>query len=136
MDWQEYFERAKGTGLLATANAAGDVDVAVYSRPRVLGDGTLAFGMTDRLTHANLRENPKAVYAFQERGFQGVRLYLEKVREEEGGPVLEEVRRRADELVGPGTGARVRYLVSFRIVKSLALVGADAPADDPLARTV
>jgi len=131
MNWSDYFKGARGTGFLATADDKGRVDVAVYSRPQVLRDGTLAFGMTDRLTHANLQENPHAVYAFQEAGFQGVRLYLEKVREEDHGPVLEEVRQRADAIVGPGTGAAVTHLVCFRVVKALTLVGDRAPQEGP-----
>ncbi len=127
MDWKQYFESHQGTGFLATADREGNVDIAVYSRPHVLGDGTLAFGMTDRLTHRNLQDNPKAVYAFQERGFAGVRLYLEKVREETGGAVLEEVRRRADEIVGSGTGGQVAFLVCFRVTRNLNLVGPGSP---------
>ena len=82
MEWKEYFEKKSGMGFLATANSKGEVDVAVYSRPKVMEDGTLAYGMADRLTHANLAENPHAVYAFNEGGFQGTRLFIEKVREE------------------------------------------------------
>ncbi len=131
MNWKSYFDGRRGTGLLATADRTGAPNVAVYSRPHVLADGTLAFGMTDRLTHANLQANPHAVYAFQEKGFQGVRLYLEKVREEDRGPVLEEVRHRADAIVGPGTGAEVKFLVCFRVVKALNLVGDGAPREEP-----
>lgn len=123
MDWKRYFEAAAGTGYLATANAAGEVNVAVYSRPHVIDAETVAFGMTDRLTHANLRENPHAAYAFRERGFQGVRLYLEKVREETEGPLLDAIRTRATEIVGPGTGEAVAFAVYFRIRKWLPLVG-------------
>jgi len=128
MDWHEYFEGRTGTGFMATANRDGEVDIAVYSRPRVMEDGTLAFGMTDRLTHSNLQDNPNAVYAFQERGFQGVRIYLEKVREETSGPVLEEVRSRADQIVGSGTGEQVEFLVCFRVKRYLNLVGPGVPS--------
>ncbi len=131
MSWKEYFEAGRGAGFLATADRAGVVNIAVYSRPRVLTDGTLAFGMADRLTHANLQENPFAAYAFQEKGFQGVRLYLEKVREEDHGPVLEEVRSRADAIVGPGTGDCVTHLVCFRVAKVLNLVGDGTPEKEP-----
>jgi hypothetical protein len=51
---------------------------------------------TDRLTHANLQSNPKAAYAFAQHGYSGVRLYLEQVREEDSGPVLDAIRRRAE----------------------------------------
>lgn len=126
MNWERYFDDARGVGFLATAGRGGEVNIAVYSRPKVLRDGTFAFGMTDRLTHANLQENPHAVYAFLQRGIQGVRLYLEKVGEEDQGPVLEEIKARADAIVGAGTGDQVTHLVRFRLAKALVLVG-DAP---------
>ena len=108
MDVKAYFSRVKGRGFLATADAAGEVDIAVYSRPRVLEDGTLVFGMADRLTHANLTENPHAVYAFHEGAFRGVRLFLEKIGEEEDGPLLDDVRARAAGL-GLGWARRRRF---------------------------
>jgi hypothetical protein len=122
MNWKEYFENKRGKGFLATAGPSGEVDIAVYSRPHVMEDGTLAFGMTDRLTHTNLQTNPQAIYAFNEKGFEGVRLYLEKVREETEGPLLEEIRKRADEVVCPGTGELLKYVVYFRVKKNLPLV--------------
>ena len=122
MNWKEYFETKRGKGFLATAGNKGKVDIAVYSRPHVMDDNTLVFGMTERLTHANLQENPHAVYAFNEKGFEGVRLYLRKVREETEGSLLEEIQRRADEVVCPGTGDLIKYVVYFRIIKDLPLV--------------
>lgn len=132
MDWQRYFDETRGTGFLATADAEGRVNVAIYSRPHVRDDGTLAFGMADRLTHANLQENPHAAYAFQAKGFQGVRLYLEKVREDDRGPLLEEIRARAETIVGPEAGVAVTHLVHFRLIKALTLVGDRVlDAEDP-----
>jgi len=123
MNWKEYFEKASGMGFLATANRKGEVDIAVYSRPKVMEDETLAYGMADRLTHANLHENPHAIYAFNEGEFQGVRLFLEKVREETEGPLLDQIRQEADRVVGPGIGNLVKYVVYFRVTKDLPLVG-------------
>jgi hypothetical protein len=123
MNWKDYFEKTTGKGFLATGGGSGEVDIAIYSRPHVMEDGTLAFGMTDRLTHANLQENPYAVYAFNEKGYKGVRLYLEKVKEETEGPLLQEIRKRADEVVCPGTGDAIKYVVYFRVTKDLPLVG-------------
>ena len=48
MELKEYFESAKGVGILATADSKGHVDVAVYSRPHFMEDGSLAFIMRDR----------------------------------------------------------------------------------------
>ncbi len=123
MDWKEYFEKTSGMGFLATANNKGEVDIAVYSRPRVMEDGTLAYGMADRLTHANLNTNPYAVYAFHEGGFQGVRLFLEKTKEETEGPLLDRIRAEADTMVGPGIGKLVKFVVYFKVTKQLPLVG-------------
>ena len=123
MGWKEYFEKKSGMGFLATANSKGEVDVAVYSKPKVMEDSTLACGMADRLTHANLTENPHAVYAFNEGGFQGTRLFLEKVKEETEGPLLESIRKEADKVVGPGVGDLVKFVVYFRVKKHLPLVG-------------
>jgi hypothetical protein len=123
MDWKDYFEKTKGMGFLATANNEGEVDIAVYSRPKVMDDGTLAYGMADRLTHANLADNPHAVYAFNEKGFLGVRLFLEKVNEETAGEMINKIREEADRLVGPGHGDAVKFVVYFRVKKHLPLVG-------------
>ena len=123
MDWKEYFEKKTGMRFLATANSKGEVDIAVYSKPKVMDDGTLACGMADRLTHANLSENPHAVYAFNEGGFQGKRIFIEKVREETEGPLLEGIRKEADKMVGPGVGDLVKFVVYFRVKKDLPLVG-------------
>ena len=123
MEWKEYFEKKSGMGFLATANSKGEVDIAVYSKPKVMDDGTLACGMADRLTHANLSENPHAVYAFNEGGFQGKRIFIEKVREETEGPLLEGIRKEADKMVGPGVGDLVKFVVYFRVKKDLPLVG-------------
>jgi hypothetical protein len=123
MDLKKYFRKAEGSGYLATSGADGRVNIALYSRPHVMEDGTLAFGMTERLTHANITENPHAVFAFREQGYRGYRLYLEKAREEAGGHLLDEIRTRVDEIVAPGTGKDIKYVVYFNCVKVLPLVG-------------
>ena len=59
-------------------------------------DGSLAFIMWDRLTHANLQSNPHAVFLFREEGpgYKGKRLYLTKTREEEESELLYSLRRK------------------------------------------
>src|SRR5512138_1783223 len=117
MDWTEYFTAHKGHGLLATSDRTGKVDVAVFARPHVLGDGSFAWGMGDRLTHKNLSENPHAAYAFDEGGWRGHRFYLEKIGEEEEGTLVESIRARADDVAGPGAAAAVRHVVRFRVLR-------------------
>lgn len=124
MSWKEYFEKTEGHGYLATADSKGHVDIAVYSRPHVQDDGTFAFGMADRLTHANLQSNPYATYAFNEAGYRGVRLYLRKIREETEGQILDVIKERANRVSVPGAGDAVKYVVFFELIKDLPLVGA------------
>jgi hypothetical protein len=64
MDLGTYFENFKGTGVMATADDQGRVDVAVYARPHIMDQETIAFIMPDRLTHHNLQSNNHAAYLF------------------------------------------------------------------------
>jgi hypothetical protein len=117
----DYFKTAKGRGVLATADSSGKVDVAVYTIPHVIDEGTVAFIMPDKLTHVNLQSNPHAAYLFteEEEKFKGVRLFLTKVKEEKDGQKIEEIRRREyPQLKGK------EYLVYFRVDKVLPLIGA------------
>lgn len=122
MDLKEYFENTKGLGVLATADADGKVDAAVYARPHFMEDGSIAMIMRDRLTHHNLQSNPHAVYLFHEDGpgYKGKRLFITKVREEQDTELLESLRRRQylDEK------DESKFLVFFKVDKELPLIGA------------
>ncbi len=121
MDLKEYFENTKGIGILATADSEGKVDAAVYARPNIMEDGSLAFIMRDRLTHHNLQSNPHATYLFVEHGpgYTGKRLYLTKVREERDTELLESLRKRQylDEK------EEAKFLVIFNLEQELPLIG-------------
>jgi len=121
MKISEYFKTAKGNWVLATADGAGKVNVAVYASPHIMDEETIAFIMTDRLTHTNLQSNPSAAYLFmeeEEKKYKGKRLYLTKIREEKDSPMLASIRRKEyPELKGK------EYLVYFRVDKVLPLIG-------------
>jgi hypothetical protein len=124
MQLQEYFENASGVGVMSTADSGGKVDAAIYARPHVMTDGTIAFIMRERLTHKNLQENPYASYLFieAERGYKGLRLFLKKVREDQDADLIAQMTRRSltpeeDETKGP------KFLVYFEIEKALDLIG-------------
>ncbi len=125
MDAKEYFEMNRGTGVLATADADGKVDAAIYSRPHFFDDGSIAFIMRDRLTHHNLQSNPHATYLFIENrpGYRGRRLFLTKIREEKGGETLQRLHRRALRPGDPETEDDM-FLVYFTIDSELPLIGA------------
>ena len=124
MNLKDYFEKTEGTGILATADKSGKVDAAVYSRPHILDDGSVAFIMRDRLTHSNLQSNPHAAYLFIEKGpgYKGKRLLLSKIHEEKDTQRLEDLKRRC---VSPEEDLEkgAKFLVAFKIDKELPLVG-------------
>jgi hypothetical protein len=124
MNLQEYFETATGVGVLATADSSGKVDAALYARPHVIDDETVAFIMVDRRTHKNLDSNPHAVYLFKEQeGYKGTRLYLTKTREEKDPELIESYRRRKHGLTSVQNENQSKYLVYFHIDETRPLTG-------------
>lgn len=123
MNLKKYFDKKRGLGILSTANYDGQVDAAVYSRPHVMEDGTIAFIMRDRLTHHNLLTNPHAAYLFKENGegYDGTRLFLTMIKEEKESKRLYEMRRKSY----PSDEDRrdTKYLVFFNVDKALPLIG-------------
>lgn len=128
MDLKSYFENNRGTGIISTADSEGNVDCAVYARPHVMEDGTIALIMRDRLSRKNLQSNPKAAYMFIEKGpgYKGKRLFLTKVKEERDSELIDSLKRRtySDDDAPAGEG---KFLVYFRVDKELPLIG---PGED------
>jgi hypothetical protein len=125
LDLKTYFSETKGHGVLSTANDQGEVDAAMFASPHVMDDGSVAFIMQDRLTHANLLSNPHAAYLFIEsdpaggKKWAGKRLFLRMIDEECDTERLYAMRRHARD-----PGQKVRYLVFFEVTKVLPLAGA------------
>lgn len=129
-DLKSYFEQTDGTGVLATAGAAGEVNAAVYARPHILEDQSAAFIMRDRLTRKNLLENPSASYLFIEDGFgyKGCRLYLTRTGEDSDPERIRALRRRCPTTDSDPDRTDL-YLVTFRIDKVLPLIGTGKEKD-------
>jgi hypothetical protein len=124
MRLDEYFENARGVGVLSTSDAGGKVNAAIYGRPHFMDDRTVAFIARNRLTRANLLANPSAVYLFKEDGsYEGKRLYLTKTREEKDSPLIGEIRRRKHRDVEGKNPAEEKFLIYFTIDKVLPLIG-------------
>jgi hypothetical protein len=126
MNLSEYFENVKGRGVLATADSDGNVDAAVYSRPHFIDEETIAYIMTDRLTHKNLQSNPHAAYIFVEspsEKFTGKRLYLTKTKEDTDPEAIQKIRWRKSYAVPEDQKNQKRFLVYFKIDKVLPLIG-------------
>ena len=124
MDLQDYFDKTKGIGVLATADKEGNVDLAIYAKPHVMDKETVAFIMADRLTHHNLQSNDHAAYLFKEEvpGYKGTRLFLTKLREEQDTELLYAIRSKR--YASEKEEGKPRFLVFFKVDKVLPLVGA------------
>jgi hypothetical protein len=122
MDLKEYFENSEGMGTLSTADSNGNVDSAIYASPHVMSEDTVAFIMRPRLSFDNIQQNPKAVYMYIEKGpgYQGRRLYLEKIAQEENPETVNQLRRSSH---GDTGGEEQAKLVYFKVTRIRPLVG-------------
>jgi hypothetical protein len=128
MKLSEYFEKAQGIGVLATADAKGVVNAALYAKPHFLDpadEETVAFVMSDRQSHANVQANPHAAYLFIEQAedYVGRRLSLTKVREETDPEKVRAVRRR--KLPKECEDDKPAFLVYFHVDGVRPLVGTE-----------
>ncbi|MDZ7619567.1 MAG: pyridoxamine 5'-phosphate oxidase family protein [Patescibacteria group bacterium] len=127
MKLSEYFEQAKGVGVLATTDAAGQVNQALYAKPHFLDEddeGTCSFIMANRLTHDNVGHNPSAAYLFMEDGdgYAGKRLSLTVIGEETDAEKIKAFRRRKAPPISEGDR---KYLVHFHIDGVRPLIGVE-----------
>ena len=92
----------------------------------MIDDTHVAFIMGDRLSHANIRKNPYAVYLFKEGlfGYSGKRLYLKKERESDDQGLIVSTCKAT--YPGPYCIPRFikgSFIVFFKIESVLPLVG-------------
>lgn len=66
MNLAHYFGNTEGSGILATADAEGQVDMAIYETPQVIDENIIALNMLNRRSFQNLQSNPHAAYMFIE----------------------------------------------------------------------
>jgi hypothetical protein len=123
MSLAEYFENVKGLGVLATSDSDGNVDIAVYSRPYIIDDKTIAFSMLEKLSYSNIQSNPKAAYMFVEQGegYAGKRLHLTRTGEEKDEERIKKIRQQHSK--AKDYDEKVRHLVYFTVDKIRPLVG-------------
>ena len=125
LNLSDYFEKAQGVGVLATTDASGQVNQAIYGRPHFMDDnddGTCSFIMSNRLSHDNVKHNPSAAYLFIEKGegYVGKRLSLTVTGEETDPEKIKEIRRRNIPTVSEEEN---KYLVHFHIEGVRPLIG-------------
>ena len=124
MKLSECFEKTKGTGVLATTDASGQVNQAIYGRPHFPDDDddTCSFIMSNRLSHDNVAHNPSASYLFIEEaeGYVGKQLLLTVIEDETDPEKIEAICHRNIPTISEEEG---KYLVQFHIEGVRSLIG-------------
>ncbi|KAF0185798.1 MAG: hypothetical protein FD164_59 [Nitrospirae bacterium] len=114
----------EGFGVFSTSGRDGLVNAAVYARPHIVDESTVAWGMTDGRTFANIRENPHASFTFRmgSHGYSGARLTLKLLYIEDEGQMLAAVREKTASIVSPAAALGVRHVAFFTVVEIRTLV--------------
>lgn len=123
MSLADYFATIKGTGILATSDAKGNVDIAIYARPYIVDEKTIALSMLEKLSFKNVQSNPKAAYMFIEQGegYTGKRIYLTMQEEEKDPERIKQIKQLHSRSYG--SQENIRHLVYFSVDKIRPLVG-------------
>lgn len=126
MDLANYFEKTQGTGILATCDPENEVDLAIYSKPVVIDENSIAIVMKERQSHKNLQQHLKACYMFVEDAAagKGIRLSLTMQKEEKNRSLIE-VLRQKQPCMFPKEDDSDKFLVFFRVDRIRPLVGSD-----------
>ena len=128
MDFGHYFENTDGTGILATCDPQGRVNQAIYSKPFVIDDKTVAFVMKQQTSHKNLQCHLEASYLFIEKGdgCKGIRFCL-TLRNEEKNRSLVEALRKQQPCIYPKDDDSDKFLAFFEVDRIRPLIGDALP---------
>ena len=128
MDLSDYFEKNNGTGILATCDPDHNVDQAVYSKPFIVDETTIAFVMKERLSHQNLKSHLMASYLFLENGpgYNGIRLSLTMQRQDKNRSLIETLRKKQP-CIYPEEDDSDKFLVFFKVDRIRPLTGDTFP---------
>jgi len=115
---------AGGRGVIATSDSSGNVNTAVYAKPHIVDENTVAWGMTEGRTWACVKENPHAAYLYMNPGpgYSGVRLKLSLKEFRESGDMLETVKKHTAEIVSPAAAEAVKHVAYFEVEEVRPLI--------------
>lgn len=117
-----YFNKKPRIGTLSTANAQGQVDVAIFGSARMLNEKTIVLETQNNRTFANLISNPNAVFCIVEPAqnmpdWKGLRVYLRMTAYQTDGPVLAEAKALLAERVGAAAASSIHATVTFEVTE-------------------
>lgn len=116
---KEYFRAEGRSNVLATANRAGRVNLAVFGSMAMADDETVVVMLGDNRTYANLNENPIATCLLTLHGKtgmqqQGCRVYLKVRSIEHEGKMFDEIKEKVRARVGDAA-EMLKHLVRFDV---------------------
>lgn len=123
MKLQDMFP-AGGRGVIAASDSSGNVNVAVYAKPHIIDEKTVAWGMTEGRTWTCVKENPHAAYLYMNPGpgYSGVRLKISLKELFESGDMLETVKKHTAEIVSPAAAEAVKHVAYFEVEEVRPLI--------------
>jgi hypothetical protein len=123
----EMFNRKTRIGVLATSNAQGDVNTAVFGSPRMIDENTVIMAIGNNRSFKYLQENPKASFIVVEPGdspreWNGARVYLEMSGFERYGELLDSFRNKIRDAAGEDSANAINAAIRFRILDVRPLI--------------
>lgn len=123
----EIFNKQPRIGSLSTANARGDVNVAVFGSPQMIDENTVVMGIGENRSFRNLRENPKAAFIVMEPGetvmdWKGARVYLEALDIETGGGFYDQIKENIEKVAGKQAAQMIHAAIRFKITEVRPIV--------------
>jgi len=128
MDLVKYFDENNGVGILGTFQTDGAIDLALYAKPVMVDENTIALVMKQRQSHENLKTYLQAAYLFlaEGSGYNGLRLHLTKLREESNRAMIAELRKKRPSMFAESDDSQ-KFLVFFQVDRIRPLVGEKFP---------
>jgi hypothetical protein len=123
----EFFNRRPRNCLLITSNGEGKVNGAVYGSPKMIDENTVVLSTRESRSYQYLRKNPEAAIIVVEpgeisRASKGVKLYLELIRIETEGELLNKFKEEVASRVGKEAAEGIKAAIRFKITEVRALV--------------
>jgi len=114
-------------GTLATADASGKVDNAVFSAIQMVNESTVMLAIGNNRSYANLQQNPQAAYLFfhpdpDPFAWQGARVYLRVLAAGEEGSAFEKMVAMVRKMAGDRAADNVKAVITFGIEEVRPLI--------------
>ncbi|SHI64719.1 Pyridoxamine 5'-phosphate oxidase [Desulfatibacillum alkenivorans DSM 16219] len=118
----EFLESPDRTNVLATANAEGRVNAAVFGSPMLVDGDKIRLMLGDNRTYDNLNQNPFAALFVSIHGkagmaMEGCRLYLKMLDTADAGPEFEAVHAEIKKRIGDAA-SMLKHLVKLEVVET------------------